>query len=201
MLRRNHVQGHEGPRPLQKMSHRPAESQSASDASSLTVALILVWIGYSQSLQPCQSGTLNMDITATAFLEGQPMLQLIGSTVGMQNVSGGLNPGQVRSINTAIRGTQAVQKGQGKNQQKGAAVAGKHKSQPGIAKQAVLKDTSNAPQRTQAKGINKAGVQLETKTDAADNKGALQLLQDSQGFALAAEVGGVSRVIGWIVSV
>ena len=36
--------------------------------------------------------------------------------------------------------------------------------------QAVLKDTSNAPQRTQAKGINKAGVQLETKTDAADNK-------------------------------
>lgn len=42
MLRRNHVQGHEGPRPLQKMSHRPAESQSASDASSLTVALILV---------------------------------------------------------------------------------------------------------------------------------------------------------------
>ncbi len=47
-----------------------------------------------------------MDITAAAFLEGQPMLQLIGSTVGMQNVSGGLNPGQVRSINKAIRGVQ-----------------------------------------------------------------------------------------------
>ncbi len=66
-----------------------------------------VWIGYNQSLRPCQSGlTLNMDITAAAFLEGQPMLQLIGSTVGMQNVSGGLNPGQVRSINKAIRGVQ-----------------------------------------------------------------------------------------------
>ncbi|DBA84252.1 TPA: hypothetical protein ACH3X2_006311 [Trebouxia sp. C0005] len=65
----------------------------------------------------------------------------------------------------------AEQKGQGKHQQKGAAVeAGKHKSQPGTAKQAVLKDTTNAPQCTQAEGINKAGVQLETKTDAADKK-------------------------------
>ena len=68
-----------------------------------------VLIGYKQSLRPCQSGiTLNMDITAAAFLEGQPMLQLIGSTVGMQNVSGGLNPGQVRSINKAIRGAQVL---------------------------------------------------------------------------------------------
>ncbi|DBA84308.1 TPA: hypothetical protein ACH3X2_006362 [Trebouxia sp. C0005] len=31
-------------------------------------------------------------------------------------------------------------------------------------------DTTNAPQRTQATGINKAGVQLETRTDAAVNK-------------------------------
>jgi len=51
-----------------------------------------------------------MDITAAAFLEGQPMLQLIGNTVGMQNVSGGLNPGQVRSINKAIRGVQVSPK-------------------------------------------------------------------------------------------
>ncbi len=54
---------------------------------------------------------MNMDITAAAFLEGQPMLQLIGSTVGMQNVSGGLNPGQVRSINKAIRGVQVLHQG------------------------------------------------------------------------------------------
>ena len=68
-----------------------------------------VWIGYNQSLRPCQSGlTLNMDITAAAFLEGQPMLQLIGSTVGMQSVAGGLNPGQVRTINKAIRGVQVM---------------------------------------------------------------------------------------------
>jgi hypothetical protein len=73
--------------------------------------IVQVWIGYNQSLQPCQSGlTLNMDITAAAFLEGQPMLQLIGNTVGMQNVSGGLNPGQVRSINKAIRGVQVSPK-------------------------------------------------------------------------------------------
>ena len=69
--------------------------------------MLQVWIGYNQSLRPSQSGlTLNMDITAAAFLEGQPMLQLIGSTVGMQNVSGGLNPGQTRTINKAIRGVQ-----------------------------------------------------------------------------------------------
>lgn len=66
-----------------------------------------VWIGYNQSLRPCQSGlTLNTDITAAAFLEGQPMLQLIGGTVGMMDISRGLNPQQVRSINKAVRGVQ-----------------------------------------------------------------------------------------------
>lgn len=68
---------------------------------------IQVWIGYNQSLRPCQSGlTLNTDITAAAFLEGQPMLQLIGGTVGMMDISRGLNPQQVRSINKAVRGVQ-----------------------------------------------------------------------------------------------
>ena len=66
-----------------------------------------VWIGYNQSLRPCQTGlTLNMDITAAAFLEGQPMLQLIGTTVGMQDLSRGLSPVQVKSINKAVRGVQ-----------------------------------------------------------------------------------------------
>ena len=36
------------------------------------------------------------------------MLQLIGSTVGMQIVSGSLNPGQVRSINKAMRNVQVL---------------------------------------------------------------------------------------------
>ena len=68
---------------------------------------VQVWIGYNQSLRPCQSGlTLNTDITAAAFLEGQPMLQLIGGTVGMMDISRGLNPQQVRSINKAVRGVQ-----------------------------------------------------------------------------------------------
>ena len=66
-----------------------------------------VWIGYNQSLRPAQSGlTLNMDITAAAFLEAQPMLQLISATIGMQNLTVGLNPQQVRSANKAIRGVQ-----------------------------------------------------------------------------------------------
>ena len=68
-----------------------------------------VWIGYNQSLRPCQSGlTLNTDITAAAFLEGQPMLQLIGGTVGMMDISRGLSPQQVRSINKAVRGVQVT---------------------------------------------------------------------------------------------
>ena len=49
-----------------------------------------------------------MDIRAAAFLEGPPMLQLIGSTVGMQIVSGSLNPGQVRSIDKAMRNVQVL---------------------------------------------------------------------------------------------
>jgi len=42
---------------------------------------------------------------------------------------------------------------------------------------------------------------LLTTCIVVDLQGALQLLQDSQGFPLAAEVGGLSKVIGWIVSV
>ena len=34
------------------------------------------------------------------------MLQLIGTTVGMQDLSRGLNPMQVKSINKAVRGVQ-----------------------------------------------------------------------------------------------
>ena len=34
------------------------------------------------------------------------MLQLIGGTVGMMDISRGLNPQQVRSINKAVRGVQ-----------------------------------------------------------------------------------------------
>ena len=72
-----------------------------------TVLCLQVWIGYNQSLRPCQTGlTLNMDITAAAFLEGQPMLQLISTTVGMQDLTRGLNPVQVKSINKAVRGVQ-----------------------------------------------------------------------------------------------
>ena len=72
-----------------------------------TVQLLQVWIGYNQSLRPAQSGlTLNMDITAAAFLEAQPMLQLISATIGMQNLTVGLNPQQVRAANKAIRGVQ-----------------------------------------------------------------------------------------------
>ncbi|DBA81155.1 TPA: Protein argonaute-3 [Trebouxia sp. C0005] len=71
-----------------------AEAQLASPAADFSILWCLhntwpsagylqtpqVWIGYNQSLRPCQSGlTFKMDITAAAFLEGQPMLQLIAN--------------------------------------------------------------------------------------------------------------------------
>lgn len=37
-----------------------------------------MWLGYQQSLRPCQAGLmLNIDTAATAFLEDQPMTQYL----------------------------------------------------------------------------------------------------------------------------
>ena len=94
----------------QQARHGPQRSRNVLFTQLLSLDILValqVWIGYNQSLRPCQSGlTLNTDITAAAFLEGQPMLRLISGTVGMQNISGGLNPQQVRLINKAVRGVQ-----------------------------------------------------------------------------------------------
>ncbi|KAA6416866.1 MAG: hypothetical protein FRX49_13150 [Trebouxia sp. A1-2] len=51
---------------------------------------------------------------------------------------------------------------------------------------AVLKDTTNAPQHTQAKGINKAGAQPEPKTDVADST----LLRKNPSWAITKKTAG-----------
>ncbi|DBB14561.1 TPA: hypothetical protein ACH3X3_004834 [Trebouxia sp. C0006] len=60
----------------------------------LSFSLVPGGLGKLQHEQKCGLGTTRVCGPAI-----QPMLQLIGSTVGMQNVSGSLNPGQARSIN------------------------------------------------------------------------------------------------------
>jgi hypothetical protein len=41
-----------------------------------------VWLGYKQSLRPCENGlTLNIDVAATAFLSPQPVLKYLSNIV------------------------------------------------------------------------------------------------------------------------
>jgi len=41
-----------------------------------------VWLGYKQSLRPCENGlTLNIDVAATAFLAPVPVLQYLSNMV------------------------------------------------------------------------------------------------------------------------
>jgi len=67
-----------------------------------------VWLGYQQSLRPCQTGlTLNIDISATAFLEEQEMMNFMAAALGGRGIDlTRLNPMQVKKINRAIRGVQ-----------------------------------------------------------------------------------------------
>ena len=67
-----------------------------------------MWLGYQQSLRPCQAGlTLNVDIAATAFLEEQDMLPFMAAALGGRGVDlQRLNPGQQRKLARAVRGVQ-----------------------------------------------------------------------------------------------
>lgn len=41
-----------------------------------------VWLGYKQSLRPCENGlTLNIDVAATAFLQPVPVLQHLANVL------------------------------------------------------------------------------------------------------------------------
>ena len=55
-----------------------------------------VWLGYQQSLRPCQGGLmLNIDTAATAFLEDQPMTQYLMRAIGVFNEAGLVNMNQI----------------------------------------------------------------------------------------------------------
>ena len=43
---------------------------------------VQVWLGYKQSLRPCENGlTLNIDVAATAFLSPDPVLKFLSNTL------------------------------------------------------------------------------------------------------------------------
>jgi eukaryotic translation initiation factor 2C len=70
--------------------------------------MVQVWLGYQQSLRPCQAGlSLNVDIAATAFLEVQPAIDYLARSAGLRETRDlirGLNPGQLKKANKAFAG-------------------------------------------------------------------------------------------------
>jgi len=74
------------------------------DQQHLTVQ---VWLGYQQSLRPCQTGLLlNMDIAATAFIEPMDVIPFILNAVGRGASIDRLNPMQLKKAARAIKGVQ-----------------------------------------------------------------------------------------------
>jgi len=66
-----------------------------------------VWLGYQQSLRPCQTGLLlNMDIAATAFIEPMDVIPYILNAVGRGASIDRLNPMQLKKAARAIKGVQ-----------------------------------------------------------------------------------------------
>ena len=69
-----------------------------------------VWLGYTQSLRPTQSGlTLNMDMAATAFLEVQPVIDCLLRSVNFRSPEQFANasPQIIRKAARAIAGIKA----------------------------------------------------------------------------------------------
>lgn len=70
-----------------------------------------MWVGYNQSVRPCQSGlTLNVDITFAAFVTAQPLASLVAHAAGFAHKDDlerrPLNKVQVNMVNRQIRGIQ-----------------------------------------------------------------------------------------------
>lgn len=63
-----------------------------------------VWLGYQQSLRPCQTGlALNINMAATAMLEASELTDYMYEKIG--DVQGrGLTPVQIRILNRALKG-------------------------------------------------------------------------------------------------
>ena len=75
------------------------------------LAALQMWLGYNQSVRPCQSGlTLNVDMTFAAFVKAQPLASLVAHAAGLANKddlkSQPLKEMQVKAVNTQIRGIQ-----------------------------------------------------------------------------------------------
>ena len=70
-----------------------------------------VWLGYTQSLRPTQSGlTLNMDMAATAFLEVQPVVNFLLRAANFRSpaqFAGAPPPKAMRDATRAIAGLKA----------------------------------------------------------------------------------------------
>ena len=65
-----------------------------------------MWLGYQQSLRPCQTGLmLNMDVAATAFIEPMDAVPFIADAARAQDVQR-MNPMQTKKANSAVRGVQ-----------------------------------------------------------------------------------------------
>ncbi|PRW57108.1 argonaute 1 [Chlorella sorokiniana] len=69
-----------------------------------------VWLGYQQSLRPCQTGlALNVDMAATAMLEPMELIDYMHEKIG--DVQGrGLTPVQTRILMRALKGIKVVAK-------------------------------------------------------------------------------------------
>ena len=69
-----------------------------------------MWLGYQQSLRPCQTGlVLNIDIAATAFLEPLDVIPFLNNALGRgADVTRGLNPMQLKKAARVIRGVQVT---------------------------------------------------------------------------------------------
>lgn len=51
-------------------------------SKALKSLFLQVWLGYKQSLRPCENGlTLNIDVAATAFLSPDPVLKFLSNTL------------------------------------------------------------------------------------------------------------------------
>jgi len=67
---------------------------------------VQVWLGYQQSLRPCQTGLmLNMDVAATAFIEPMDAIPFLAQSARASDVQR-MNAMQLRKAAHAVRGVQ-----------------------------------------------------------------------------------------------
>lgn len=68
-----------------------------------------LWLGYHQSVRPCQNGVLfNVDTTAGAFLQARPVIDVLMEAANIRDVADvrqrGLSHQQWKSMKKAVAG-------------------------------------------------------------------------------------------------